>query len=316
MLVSIIIPCYNARAYVVDAIASALKQSWAEREIIVVDDGSTDGSAEEIEQLFGERVRLFRQNSAGAGAARNRALKEARGDFIQYLDADDLLDPRKIELQLAVGLTIPDAVTWCHWQPFHHQVGDMPFRVESAELDMSPSEYLRLYLDDRSNIPHTCHLIPRAIAEQAGPWDERLTLNDDGEYAARVVNCAQRLIHVDEGPFYFYRHVTHSLRTINSGRKIASAISALDKIANVAAARGIDLNTTKLAAKYFDLMIACFPQYRSLVPELDARISRLGGRELKAKIGGRIINTLASLIGWKAARRLQLARQELLGFLK
>ena len=99
-LVSIIIPCYNAESYVADAIGSALAQTYQRVEVIAVDDGSTDGTAEVLRSL-GSAIRWETRPNRGGCAARNRGLQLARGDLIQFLDADDLLHPNKLELQVA-----------------------------------------------------------------------------------------------------------------------------------------------------------------------------------------------------------------------
>lgn len=98
MLVSILIPCFNAERWLHDAIASALAQSWRDTEVVVVDDGSTDGSAA-VARQFGSRIRFEGRAHAGANAARNRLLELARADWVQYLDADDYLLPDKIASQ-------------------------------------------------------------------------------------------------------------------------------------------------------------------------------------------------------------------------
>lgn len=99
-VVSIIIPCYNARETIAEAIESALAQTWPRKEIIVIDDGSTDGSLEVI-RSFGDRIRWHTQPNAGGSAARNQGLALARGECIQFLDSDDLLLPQCVEHKVA-----------------------------------------------------------------------------------------------------------------------------------------------------------------------------------------------------------------------
>lgn len=99
-LVSILIPCYNAEKWLAETLESALAQTWDNIEIIVVDDGSTDKSLAVAKQFEPDGVKVISQANKGASAARNRAFQESQGDFIQYLDADDLLVPDKIELQV------------------------------------------------------------------------------------------------------------------------------------------------------------------------------------------------------------------------
>ncbi len=109
MIVTIGIPCFNAERWLGQAIQSALDQSGVEPEVIVIDDGSTDGSLA-IAREFGDRIRLMEAGRSGATFARNLALQEAAGEWIQFLDADDYLEPTKIVTQLREGSKEADVV--------------------------------------------------------------------------------------------------------------------------------------------------------------------------------------------------------------
>lgn len=98
-LVSILIPSYNAERYIVDVVESALAQTYPSIEVVCVDDGSTDGTLDRLKH-FGRRIILEAGPNRGACVARNRALELSRGEFIQFLDADDRAFPNKIERQL------------------------------------------------------------------------------------------------------------------------------------------------------------------------------------------------------------------------
>jgi len=106
--VSIIIPAYNAEATIADAVASCLAQTHPECEVIVADDGSTDGTWDVVSAIAG--IKAIRKANGGVASARNAAMREATGQFVAYLDADDLMDPRRIELELEVLLRHPSAV--------------------------------------------------------------------------------------------------------------------------------------------------------------------------------------------------------------
>lgn len=108
MLVSILIPCYNTERWIAQCIESALAQTWPEKEVIVVNDGSTDGSLAVI-QGFGDRIRWETGPNRGGNAARQRLLELARGEWLQYLDADDYLLPEKISGQVRFLKNHPDA---------------------------------------------------------------------------------------------------------------------------------------------------------------------------------------------------------------
>lgn len=111
-LVSIIIPCFNAEQCIADAIESALGQAYDPIEVIVIDDGSTDESRDVI-RSFDERIRWEFGPNRGGSAARNRGLELARGEMIQFLDADDLLDPCKIERQASLLESDQNSLVFC-----------------------------------------------------------------------------------------------------------------------------------------------------------------------------------------------------------
>ena len=99
-LISCIIPVFNGERYLGEALDSILAQTYRPIEIIVIDDGSTDGTGELVAQ-YGDRIRYFRQNNEGAPTARNAGLSAARGAFVAFLDSDDLWHPEKLERQMA-----------------------------------------------------------------------------------------------------------------------------------------------------------------------------------------------------------------------
>src|SRR5580698_6294848 len=102
-LVSILTPAYNAEQWIADAITSALRQKWPRKEIIVVDDGSTDHTLSIASKFSKEGVKVISQPNRGASAARNHAYSLCRGDYIQWLDADDVLAPDKVSRQLEIA---------------------------------------------------------------------------------------------------------------------------------------------------------------------------------------------------------------------
>jgi glycosyltransferase involved in cell wall biosynthesis len=124
--VSVIIPVYNGSAYIAKAVASVQAQNFPDLEIIVIDDGSTDDTAAVVAAIT-PPVRFLQQQNGGTGVARNRGVEEARGDFIAFLDADDLWAAGKLALQLAAFEKDPqlDAV-WAHVREFRQ--GEDPVR--------------------------------------------------------------------------------------------------------------------------------------------------------------------------------------------
>ena len=114
--ISVVIPCYNANPFIAATIQSALTQEWADLELIVVDDGSSDGSAELVERMF-PVVTLIRQANQGVAAARNNGIAHAQGEWIAFLDADDIWLPGKLHAQWATLQESPGArMAYTAWQ--------------------------------------------------------------------------------------------------------------------------------------------------------------------------------------------------------
>ena len=123
-LVSILMPLYNAEKWVEETIRSCQSQTYTNWELIIVDDGSTDASASIVEKIASSepRITLLRQPNSGACVARNLAFCHCKGDYVMYLDADDLISPDKIELQVeALSHADPKAVAICAWEEFYFQ---------------------------------------------------------------------------------------------------------------------------------------------------------------------------------------------------
>ncbi len=132
-LVSIVIPTFNRRRFIVDAIDSGLSQSHANCQIIVVDDGSRDGTADFLRDTYGERIVLIEQANLGPGIARNCGIAAADGEFIHFLDADDQLHRRKVEIGLEVFRRRPEiAVVFTHFQ-FVASDGETPLETPPFE---------------------------------------------------------------------------------------------------------------------------------------------------------------------------------------
>lgn len=115
-LVSVIIPVYNAEAYVGEAIGSALAQTHSRMEVLVVDDGSTDGSAAIVKAMKDPRIRYFYQQNTFLAAARNHGLREARGEFAAFLDADDRWREDKLEKQLPLFSDSRIGLVYCGYE--------------------------------------------------------------------------------------------------------------------------------------------------------------------------------------------------------
>src|SRR5258705_639331 len=143
-LVSILIPAYNSEEWIADTIQSAIAQTWQRKEIIVVDDGSRDRTAEVARRFASKKVTVVSVENGGAAAARNHAFKLSQGDYIQWLDADDLLAPDKIQRQLATleGAEDKQILLSSPWAYFTYRTNRARFVATSLWHDPSSVEWL------------------------------------------------------------------------------------------------------------------------------------------------------------------------------
>src|SRR5947208_1904062 len=181
-LVSIVITAYNAEETIAYTLESAIAQTWPRKEIIVVDDGSTDRTAEVVRRF--RDVKLESIENRGQSGAQNHAFRLSQGDYIQYLDADDLLAPDKIERQLAALREFDSKrlLISSPWAPFYYRTRHARFVRNSLWQDLSPVEWLLRKMREGIHMQPATWLVSREVAEAAGPWDTRLHYDQDGEY--------------------------------------------------------------------------------------------------------------------------------------
>lgn len=206
-LVSILIPCYNAEMWLKKTIESALSQTWQNKEIIIVDDGSTDHSLQILKQYESPIIKIISQENMGGCAARNRALECAQGDYIQWLDADDILAPAKIECQMRVAdrFDNPKILLSGPWGVFYYRHHKAEFIKSNLWKDLDPIEWFIIKFSEQVYMTNNTWLVSRQLTEQVGSWDERLSRDQDGEYFGRVVAACEKVVFVPEALSYYRR---------------------------------------------------------------------------------------------------------------
>jgi glycosyltransferase involved in cell wall biosynthesis len=223
MVVTTVIPAYNAASYVRDAIESALAQVGVEQEIIVVDDGSTDDTARIVGE-YGEYVRLVRQRNGGLPNARNRGCLEAKGDWLAFLDADDMWLPDKLRLQLAaLGETGEICFTGCENFGDVDRVG----RFVSPPPERFFQEPFRHLLAGNC-ITASSVLIRADVFARLGRFDEALVLGcEDWDLWLRHARAGGRFDYVPQ-PLVRYRWRKDAMSK-NIDRMLAARLAVVGK---------------------------------------------------------------------------------------
>jgi glycosyltransferase involved in cell wall biosynthesis len=304
-LVSIIIPAYQAERWIGASVESAALQTWASVEIIVVDDGSTDQTADVARSLGDSRVTVIRQANRGAASARNRGLEIATGELIQYLDADDLLAPDKIERQLeALSAAPAGSVSSCSWGKFSDDAARAAFSPEDVWTESNPEEWVVRSLAGEGMMQPAAWLIPRSVADRAGRWNDALTLHDDGEYFTRVLLSSARNVFVPEARV-FYRDVEGSLSRRRSRRAIESAF----EVCRLREHHVLEVRNDKSAREAVATQYAQFIyEHGSTAPDLAesaVRAMTALDAEPRPVIGGNAFRALSRTIGFRHAYALR-----------
>jgi len=305
-LVSIIIPCFNAARWLETTIDSARRQEGAELDIIVIDDGSTDESAAIAERLSGPQLRVLRQPNGGAARARNRGLAAARGEFIQFLDADDVLLPGKLARQLERLVPAgPDHIASAEWARFGGDPSTASFSPYPNQRDLSGVEFIQLCFEQETMMQPGAWLCPRALLDRVGPWDERLSLNDDGEYFARVVLASRGILFCAGSRTAYRSGLPGSLSQGRSRRHLESAFLASESICGrLLAAAPSERSRSAAAYAWKWLAFDLYPHAKDLSDKALARCAALGGSP-RPFPAGPSFQALSRLLGWRLAKRLR-----------
>jgi glycosyltransferase involved in cell wall biosynthesis len=252
-LVSIIIPCYNCKKWVQEAIESCLNQTYPNIEIIVVDDGSTDGSLEVLRHYL-PRIRLETGPHRGANSARNKAFALSTGEYIQYLDADDFLEPDKIARQVRFLEETKADVVYGDWRYRIHLPDSSFSYLDKIKITGIQQDILASLLSNWWVAPGAI-LYKRQVVNQVGGWDETLRAAQDRDFFTSVA-LTDAKIRYQTGCYFIYRkYGAVTVSSSNRGRWVENHCISLKKseVALACTGRLTEKYRAALAAGYFDI---------------------------------------------------------------
>ena len=309
-LISILVPAYNAEKWLADTLTSAVSQTWPRKEIIVVDDGSSDATLSIARGFESSVIKVLADDHRGKAAAVNLAVEVSQGDYIQYLDADDILAADKIAIQVERLRSQPaNSVATCTWTRFYNDdLRTAIFRHQPDYRDYErPIDWLLQQYDGHATMPPLAWLLPRAVVEIIGPWNPSLTLNDDTEYFTRAVLNSDRILFCEAARGYY-----RSGNTTLSGLRNRSALESFYTVCELCTQHVVSFEnsarTRQACANLWQHFAHwVYPEAPDLIRCAENKARSFGGARLKLK-GGAAFKIAQQLIGWKAARRLQQAR--------
>jgi glycosyltransferase involved in cell wall biosynthesis len=303
-LVSILIPAYNAERWIGDTIKSALAQTWTRREIIVVDDGSRDKTVEIARQFAAAGVKVVTQPNAGAAAARNQAYALCQGDYIQWLDADDLLSPDKITRQMQVAETTgPRTLLSCGWGFFCYRPQRAKFVPSRLWEDLTPLEWLLRKWEHNLFMQTGTWLTSRELSGLAGPWNAQMMGDDDGEFFFRVIKAADGIRFVPEARVYYRISGAGRLSYISrSDKKMDAQFLGMQIQIGYLRAMADDERVRATCVTYLqNWLVNFYPERMDLVAAARKLAAELGGELQPPQLSWKY-RWIQKAFGWPAAR--------------
>lgn len=307
-LVSILIPAYNAEAWISDTLRSAIAQTWERKEIIVVDDGSKDQTLAVARQFESDQLKVVTQKNQGAAATRNNAFAMSKGDYVQWLDADDLMGPQKTASQIEAAERSGSRRTLISgaWARFMHRPYRAEFRSSPLWEDLLPAEWFMRKMERNIYMQTATWLVSRELAEAAGPWDTRLLGDDDGEFFCRVLLASNGTRFVKESKIYYREAGTSSLSYIgHSDRKLEAQWLSMKLHIGYLRSLVDDARARAGCVTYLqNWMVFFYPQRLDLFKEAEDLAKSLGG-ELQIPRFSWKYSWIETMFGRSQARRAQ-----------
>jgi glycosyltransferase involved in cell wall biosynthesis len=306
-LVSILIPAYNASEWIADTLRSAIAQTWERKEIIVVDDGSTDRTLTVARQFESDLVRVVTQKNQGAAFARNKAQSLCQGDYIQWLDADDYLAPDKITRQMAVvdRQWNKRCLLSSEFGRFLYQWQNAKFIRSELWEDLSPAEWLIRKMGLNLYMQTATWLVSRELSEASGPWDTRMLSDDDGEYFCRVLLNSVGTRFVPAARVYYRGFRPNSLAYVGKSDRKRDALW-LSMQLHIGYLRSVEdtPRTREACLTYLQRnLINFYPERADIVRQAEEAAASLGGKLRPPHLSWKY-SWIKAAFGWRTAKNV------------
>ena len=310
-LVSVILPCYNAEPYIGYALQSVLQQTHRFLEIIIVNDGSIDQSADVIASYKDDRIKYYETQRLGQCGASNFGLLKSSGNYIKFFDADDLMNATHIELQLKRLQNTTNCIASCSWGRFYDGNPESArFIPETVWKDMKPLDWLKASLKQKYDMMGAwLWLIPRHIIQKAGGWDERLSLNNDFEFSIRLLLHAEQVLFVNDAKIFYRSGLQHALSQVRSRERYEAALLSTELGCDYLLKADNSEEMKEICAnRYQEWLYRIYPHFPDLQKDLICKIKALGGSSREMD-GGRVAKIFNAFLGWRTTKLIRLNLQ-------
>ncbi|WP_430934762.1 glycosyltransferase family 2 protein [Saccharicrinis sp. 156] len=311
-LVSVIIPCFNPEKFIAQTLNSVLQQTYKSLEILIIDDHSTDNSyaiAQNFAKEHPQIVKVLKNESKGACAARNMGFQHSKGAYIQYLDADDLLSPQKIEKQVTSLIDYPDSIAVCATWNFTDNINnatntDAPYLFST---DQACDFFINLWGGNKKEpnmVQTSAWLTPRTLIEKNGSWNISLSKDQDGEFFARIALNSNGIKFVPDIKNFYRKHIYGgNIASLKKKQHLESNLLATQlKEQYLFTQTQSDKAKYAIATQYKHVAIEAWPNFKDISNVALKKCNELGGSNYSPILGGKVIETIKKLCGWKSAK--------------
>jgi glycosyltransferase involved in cell wall biosynthesis len=312
-LVSVCMPAYNAEKYIHEAIQSVIDQTYANWELIIVNDGSTDNTIGVAELFTDKRIKIFYQQNKGQCAAANKAFELSNGDLIKFFDADDIMSRNMLRSQVTRIAGNSQDVVSARWGRFYNDdIGTFKLNPEPVWQDMPAINWLISALTTGYPMMQCAlWLIPRPTLYRSGLWDEDLSLINDFDFFSRVLSASRNVLFEPAATLYYRSGIPGSLSSQTKPEHAQSAFKSISK--GAAAILAIDQSSAAkraIANIFQTLAHALYPFHKKIVLDIEKQIKTLGGSTISWHYS-KISYWLSKLFGWKTASNIRVTIRKL-----
>ena len=313
-VLSIIVTCYNQELYLGATLDSLFSQDCSgEVEIIVVDDGSTDRSVDIASTYIDRGLKLIQQTNQGQCAAANTGYRASQGAYIKFFDADDIMHPHMLRLQIDALKDDTSSIAMGEWTRFYgHAPANEAFLPLTMYCNAHPVDWLiQEWHNARPMMQCGLWLIPRRVIEASGLWDESLSLANDFEFFTRVLLKCEHIIYTPDAKMYYRSGLPQSLSRRKDVKSVRSEFQSISSGVDLLIASENSPRAKRASAnilKNFDYNY--YPHHSHLRRLARKRVSELGGSTLEPD-GPPGFHLLRKFLGWQSARLVQRVAEKL-----
>ncbi len=300
--VSVIIAAFNAAAWIGATLESLLAQTWKNIEIIVVNDGSVDGTHEILNVYKSRGIIVFNQENKGQDIAFNNGFRESSGQYIKFMDADDLVNPVMIELQMKILDGSNAYIAYSEWGRFFN---DNPSTADFTYLeywkDADPVDFLTAR---PAGVMLQCGtmLLPRVIIEKVGPWNETLVIFNDTEYYTRAILASNGIRFTPGAKLYYRSGRADSISALRTRKSFESSFRAFSLIGEHMMQMEPSTRVKNLIANMFEHRYhEMYPEFPDLGKRFQDMVSRYGGATCLPATS-QLYKLSSKLFGWKRTK--------------